>query len=172
MSINNVILVENYTNLLGKPNELPFLSEVSETVKFISPTSRQSLSVSLREPVSRRINITANDGYIYLTNQRLIYITAFQGDVSSFLIDLKEAPTLQFSHALKSPWFGPNYWEFMFYSSSGSVIDGFPKNEWFRGKLEFKDGGIFTFVEILNLVLNDATNNTEIDEELPQYTPT
>lgn len=174
MSINNVELVENYTRILGNSQQVPFSLGPSEVIKLSTPTSRQSLSISLRDPVSRRINITANDGYIYLTNLRLIYITAFQGDINTFLIDMKGAPDLHFSHALKSPWFGPNYWEFMFFNASrpNVVTDGLPKNEWFKGKIAFNDGGIFSFVEIMNQVLNDAGNNAEIDEELPRYTPT
>lgn len=174
MSVNNVVLVDNYAKILDNSQEIPFLLEDTEVVKFSTPTSRQSLSISLRDTVSRKINITVNDGYIYLTNQRLIYITAFQGDVNSFLIDMKRVQDLYFSHALKSPWYGLNYWEFMFFNASRPdvVIDGLPKNEWFKGKMVFKDGGIFTFVEIINQVLNDATNNAEIDEELPRYTPT
>lgn len=174
MSINNVELVDNYTEVLGNSQEIPFLLEQTEVVKFSTPTSRQSLSISLRDPVSRKINITANDGYMYLTNLRLIYITGLQGDIDTFLVDMKGAQDLHFSHALKSPWFGPNYWEFMFLNASrpNVTIDGLPKNEWFKGKIAFNDGGIFTFVEIMNQVLNDAANNTEIDEELPRYTPT
>lgn len=174
MSINNVELVDNYTEVLGNSQEIPFLLEQTEAVKFSTPTSRQPLSISLRDPVSRKINITANDGYMYLTNLRLIYITALQGDIDSFLMDMKGAQDLHFSHALKSPCFGPNYWEFMFLNASrpNVTIDGLPKNEWFKGKIAFNDGGIFTFVEIMNQVLNDAANNTEIDEELPRYTPT
>lgn len=176
MSINNVVLRENYDELLGKSHEPPFVtsSDGTEVLKYVSPTSRQTLSVQLKlipNDVGAGININTKDGYIYITTKRLIYITATQGDINTFLIDLTLTPRLQLSHELKSPWFGPNYWQFMFFSVSTPAIasDGFPKNQWFQGQIKFNEGGLFEFIEVFNRVLNDAVVNNHIDDELPAY---
>lgn len=167
MSINNIILKPNYTQYLSS-NTLPFeiSSDGLERLVFSSATSRQSLSIN-----SDKLHILAKDGHIYLTTKRFIYITASQGDIETFLIDLNLAPVLQFSHELKSPWFGANYWQFMFFSASEPSIasDGFPKQEYFKGQVMFNEGGIFEFIECMNRALNDVVNNKEVDEELPQY---
>lgn len=170
MSINNVILKDNYTSLLST-NSIPFEVSLDGTEKLVYKTNspRQSLSISLKNSTT---HINTKDGHIYLTNKRLVFITASQGDVNTFLIDLSLSPSLQFSHELKSPWFGPNYWQFMFYSTQNPPIasDGFPKNQYFEGKVQFNDGGLFQFIEVLNQVLNDAVNNSHIDDQLPSYT--
>lgn len=173
MSINNVRLQDNYNRPLGS-TQVPFILEELEILKFSTPTPRQSLSITLKDPVTRNISIVGKDGHIFLTNKRFIFITASLGDIDTFLIDMKSASILQFSHLLKSPWFGANYWEFMFFTKTDPnvTVDGFPKNEWFKGKVNFNDGGIFDFIGVLNEVLNDAVNNNDIDEELPRYTPT
>ncbi|KAG5417125.1 hypothetical protein I9W82_004758 [Candida metapsilosis] len=172
MSINGVILKQNYAQLFSS-NELPFevSSDGLEILKYKTLTSRQKLAISPANTSSSNLKINASDGYLYLTSKRLIYITAHQGDVESFVLDLTLAPILQLSHKLKAPWFGVNYWEFMFYSAKepSIVSDGFPKNEYFKGEIYFQDGGLFEFVEKLNGVLNDVVNNRDIDEELPAY---
>lgn len=169
MSINGVILKQNYNDLLGSYT-IPF--ELSgdglEVLKYTTPTPRQSLYIS-----GNNRTITTKDGYIYLTNKRFVFITATQGDVATFLIDLNLAPVLQLSHKIQAPWFGANYWEFLFYSASEPAIasDGFPKDHYYKGEVRFQEGGLFEFIEVFNKVLNDNVNNREIDEELPQYTP-
>lgn len=172
MSINGVILKPNYSRYFSS-NELPFevSSDGLETLKYKTRTSRQNLLIALNGNSPSKLKITARDGYLYLTTKRLIFITAYQGDVESFVLDLTLAPILQLSHKLKAPWFGVNYWEFMFYSAKepSIVSDGFPKNEYFKGEIYFQDGGLFDFVEALNTVLNDVVNNQEIDDELPSY---
>lgn len=173
MSINGVVLKQNYAQYFSS-NELPFevSSDGLEVLKYKSPTSRQNLSISLtNNNSSSRLKIKAQDGYLYLTTKRLIFITAQLGDVESFVLDLTLAPVLQLSHKLKAPWLGVNYWEFMFYSAKepSIVSDGFPKNEYFKGEIYFQDGGLYDFVEKLNFVLNDVVNNREIDDELPAY---
>ncbi|KAL6452461.1 hypothetical protein SBY92_001719 [Candida maltosa Xu316] len=177
MSINGAVLKPNYLDIIAhQPSILPF--EISndglETLKYKSRTSRQSLSIKSHtstQQQSHQINIAAQDGYLYITTKRLVFITATQGDIQSFVIDWNLAPVLQLSHKLQAPWFGANYWEFIFYSASQPSIasDGFPKNEYFKGDIKFHDGGLFEFIEIINHVLNDAVNNREIDEALPQY---
>lgn len=165
MSINNVVLKPDH---IHRANSVPF--EVSadglEKLVFSSATPRQSLSIS-----SDKLHILAKDGHVYLTTKRFVYITGTQGDIETFLIDLQLAPVLQFSHELKSPWFGANYWQFMFFSAKEPTIasDGFPKEEYFKGQVIFNEGGIFEFVAAMNSVLNDVVNNPEVDEELPQY---
>ncbi|EGV60499.1 hypothetical protein CANTEDRAFT_99900 [Yamadazyma tenuis ATCC 10573] len=171
MSINNVVLKDNYSKLLGT-SELPFVlaSDGSEVIRFSSSSPRQSLSIVSKQS-DNSVHINTKDGFIYLTTKRFIYITASQGDVSTFSVDLTLSPRLQFSHELKSPWFGPNYWEFIFFSTPTPSIasDGFPKNEYFKGQVKFNDGGLFQFVEVFNSILNDAVNNTQIDDQLPSY---
>lgn len=177
MSINGAVLKPDYSKIItDQPHLLPFeiSSDGLETLKYKSPTSRQSLLIKLNDGESLNVNISATDGYIYLTSKRLVFITATQGDIQSFVIDLNLSPILQLSHKIKSPWFGPNYWEFMFYSVLQPSIasDGFPKNQYYKGEIKFNDGGLFQFVEIINNVINDAINNREIDESLPQYSET
>ncbi|KAI5953986.1 hypothetical protein CANMA_004825 [Candida margitis] len=173
MSINGVVLKHNYSKYFSS-NELPFevSSDGLELLKYKTHTSRQTLSIASNNSNSQsKLKITAQDGYLYLTTKRLVFITAKQGDVESFVLDLTLAPILQLSHKLKAPWFGVNYWEFMFYSAKepSIVSDGFPKNEFFKGEIYFQDGGLFDFVEALNTVVNDVVNNREIDDELPAY---
>lgn len=165
MSINKVDLHKT-----SSPRELPFNLFHGEILQFRSTTSRQSYSVQLHNSASAiKVNISAVDGHVFVTNKRFVYVTENQGDFDSFVMDFATVGPLQFSHSLKSPWFGANYWEFMFLS--GDASDGFPNNEWFKGQVVFKDGGLFEFVAVMDRVLNDAVNNTDIDEELPRYTP-
>lgn len=169
MSINTVILKDNHIECINN-RQIPFelSTDGTEVLKYSTLTPRQNLSINLKLGVP--VHIDAADGYIYLTNKRLIYITNSQGDISTFLINLTFAGKLQFSHELKSPWFGANYWQFMFHSVEDTIIsDGFPKNQWLQGKIQFNDGGLFQFIEMFNTTLNDAVNNSQIDEQLPSY---
>lgn len=170
MSINTVILKPNFTELLGVG--VPFDLELNETVLYKSRTSRQVLNIKPTQAVSKHtVNISAKDGYLYLTNCRFIFITASQGDIDTFLIHLKLTPYLQFSHELKSPWFGANYWQFLFFSVKQPSIasDGFPKEEYFQGTIQFNDGGLFDFIKMFDNTLNNVINNSEIDDQLPRY---
>lgn len=176
MSINNVVLNDNYSELLGSVS-LPFLlnPDGMETLLYYSQTPRQSLTVVLKggnDGESRPINIQASDGYVYLTNKRMVFITASLGDINTFCVDLMLSPMLQFSHEIKSPWFGANYWQFLFYSCEQPAIasDGFPKSQYYEGKIYFNDGGLFNFIEKFNFAINDAVNNSHIQDELPIYT--
>ncbi|SGZ57870.1 CIC11C00000000906 [Sungouiella intermedia] len=165
MSINKVSVHKT-----SNSRELPFDLFQGEILQFRSQTSRQSISVQLHKSTSAiKVNISAGDGHIFVSNKRFVYITESQGDFDSFALDFDTVGALQFSHALKSPWFGANYWEFMFISGEGS--DGFPKNDWFKGQVVFKDGGLFEFIAVVDRAINDAVNNGDIDEELPSYTP-
>lgn len=168
MSINNVILKNNYAELLGS-SQLPFeVSPDGEQLRFLSKTTRQNLNIKGK---SGSLNVSCNDGHLYLTSKRLVYITGLQGDIITFLVDLQLAPALQFSHKLVAPWFGPNYWEFIFFSTKLPAIasDGFPQEQYFTGDIKFNDGGLFEFVDSFNKVLNDVVNNNHIDNELPRY---
>lgn len=49
------------------------------------------------------------------------------------------------------------------------ICDGFPKNEYFKGLITFKDGGMYDFASAINDAINDAINNPHIDDELPRY---
>lgn len=169
MSINTIQLKVNQSLLVS--GSIPFDLSLDESIRYKTPTARQSLSITLSNTSDTNINIDAKDGYIYLTNKRFVFVTASQGDIESFSIDLFFAPSIQFSHSLKLPWFGANYWEFLFFSSSksGKECDGFLANQWYKGQIKFNDGGLFDFIEIFNAVLNDSVNNKDIDEELPQY---
>lgn len=166
MSVNKIAIRKTHAG-----SELPFVLEAGEILQYKSQSPRQSLSVQLHKSSNDiQVNISAKDGHIFLTNKRLVYVTASQGDLDSFVIEFCHLSLLQFSHSLKSPWFGANYWEFMFYSQ-GAICDGFPKNDWFKGDITFKEGGLFDFIEVVNRVINDAVNNPHVDDELPQYAP-
>ncbi|CAX43469.1 conserved hypothetical protein [Candida dubliniensis CD36] len=183
MSISGAVLKSDFLKIIQtQPNELPFevSSDGLEVLKYRSNTSRQSLEITsitsttttTTNPNDRKVSIQAQDGFIYLTTKRLVFITATQGDIQSFVIDLNLAPLLQLSHKIKAPWIGSNYWEFMFHSSSQNnniATNGLPKNQYFIGKIKFHDGGLFEFCDILNKTLNDAVNNRDIDDTLPAY---
>lgn len=149
----------------------PFALLEGEIIRYQTSTVRQSLSLELQSPKSDiTVHIKVSDGSVYLTNQRIIFVTASQGDVSSFVIESSRLRALRFDHSLESPWFGPNYWRFRFYSPPDGSCNGFPKGEYFNGKIVFKDGGIFDFTAIVDDIINDSFNNSHIDEELPRYT--
>lgn len=161
MSINALAIV---------PGPVPFLLEAGEVLRYSSPSKRQSLSLRSHDsPAS--LNLSAKDGSVFLTNKRFVFCTASQGDLESFTISFDHLADLGFSHALKSPWFGANYWEFLLYSPPSGVCDGLPPKSYYKGQVYFLDGGLFDFVAQCNEVINDAVNNTHIDEELPRYTP-
>lgn len=165
MSINTTSL-----NTPTNARDLPFILAIGEKLQYISPTSRQSLSIQLVEASEKhQVRINAGTGKIFVTNHRLVYV-AHEGDIETFSVAFLRLPALQFSHALKSPWFGANYWEFLFVS--GGVADGFPFSDHLKGSLKFSEGGLFEFVEIMNRVINDSVNNTHIDEDLPRYSET
>lgn len=169
MSINRVQLKDNHIQCL-ETNCLPFETTTGETVVYGSTSKRQSLSISLK--LNSPLKINSKDGVIYVTNKRLIFITVSSGDINSFQIEFRNCPILQFSHKMQSPWFGPNYYEFLFLSNDDTNIsDGFPKNEWFKGEIKFNDGGLFEFVDKVNHSLNDSVNNPQVDDQLPAYTP-
>lgn len=171
MSVNNVVFKSNYSQFLQDPSYVPFEMSTDEVLRYRSPHGRQSLSVKLHLNTNN-INIEANDGFIYITTKRLVFVTNSKGDVDSFLIDLNLAgPVLKLTHAVKCPWFGSNYWEFIFFSDAGVGIatDGLPKNEYFKGAICFNEGGIYEFAEHLDRCLTDATSNAHIDDQLPQY---
>lgn len=138
-------------------------------IRYQSKTTRQTLAITLQDPKSINVHINVGNGSIFATNHRLVFVTHSQGDVSSFVLNFDQALALRFGHLLESPWFGPNYWKFRFFSPSSGLCNGFPKEEWFDGKIVFKDGGITEFVSIVDEVLNDSVNNRHIDEELPRY---
>lgn len=144
-----------------------------EIIKYSTSARRQQLAIKLQaKDAPLKININASEGPVYVTNQRLIYITALdasRGDIESFTIQFNQLPRLRFTHALKPALFGANYWEFMFFSPPEGICDGFPKNEYFQGLITFKDGGMFDFGGALNEAINDAVNNPHIDDELPRY---
>lgn len=164
MSVNTIKLTDG---------AVPFALNPGETLEYRTQTPRQSLSIQLKDasgPI--KVNISAADGHLYVTNRRVVYTTASQGDLESFSIEFPHLPALHFSHELKSPWFGANYWQFLFFSPREPVCDGFPREEWFKGDITFKDGGLFDFVNVVNRVINDAVNNVHIDDELPRYSAT
>ncbi|CUM63618.1 uncharacterized protein PRCAT00001200001 [Priceomyces carsonii] len=168
MSINQV---EAEKSNLASNIPFVFLDQ-SERVIFSSPTARQSLCLSLMDCKIGQVNITAKNGTLFLTNKRLIYMTGSQGDINNFQIILKDASSLRFSHELKSPLLGANYWEFVFFSSAGGPSNMSPKDQWFKGQIKFNDSGIFNFIQKFDEVLHDSINNQNVDEELPRYTPT
>lgn len=155
MSVNTLTLKERYEG-----SELPFELELGEQLLYNSPTLRQVLSIK-----SDKLSITAKDGKIYLTSLRFIFITASQGDINSFHFMLSSIPSLSFSHQLKSPWFGANYWEFLFKSPNS---DSLPL-DYYKGQIQFNDGGLFDFVTVFDTRLNDVVNNSHIDDQLPRY---
>ncbi|GEQ67138.1 hypothetical protein JCM33374_g801 [Metschnikowia sp. JCM 33374] len=168
MSINRIAVVHPI-----QPNRLPIELRVGESLHYRSSTARQSFSVSSREPKGPvNVHIAVTSGRVFVTSQRFIYITDSQGDVDSFSFEFSAGPACHFSHSLKTPWFGPNFWSFLFFCPPDSTCDGFPKNEWFEGKISFKDGGLFDFASVVDRAINDVVNNPHIDEDLPRYSST
>ncbi|PVH15439.1 uncharacterized protein CXQ87_003279 [Candidozyma duobushaemuli] len=136
-----------------------------EIIKYKTTARRQALAVaSQAKSAPLKININASEGQVYVTNQRLIYLTAgnaSRGDIETFCINFNQLPKLKFTHALKSALFGANYWEFMFFSPQMVY--------YFKGSITFKDGGMYDFASAINDAINDAINNPHIDDELPRY---
>lgn len=167
MSVNTI-----QCNTSSGGSEIPFSLDLGEKLAFRTTTARQTFSLQLcnnSNSSTLKVKIAATDGHIYVTNKRLVYITGSQGDFDSFVVDFKHASQIQFSHTLKCPWIGANYWEFMFFSPAEPICDGLPKNDCFKGQIVFKDGGLYRFVEVLNVAINDIVNNSNIDDELPRY---
>lgn len=162
MSVNTVLHTSNG----------PVLQD-GEIIKYKTSARRQALAVALQAKLAPlKININASEGQVYVTSQRLIYLTAgnaSRGDIETFCINFDQLQKLKFTHALKSALFGANYWEFMFFSPPDGICDGFPKNEYFKGLITFKDGGMYDFAGAINDAINDAINNPHIDDELPRY---
>lgn len=166
--MNNVELRENLEDSQLR-DQVPFPLLEGEILKYLTISSRQNLSIRLIDG-DNEVQIAAKDGNIYLTNFRLVYVTESQGDINTFQLDVREAPLLRFSHKLVSPWFGANYWEFLFHSTKSTTSsDGLPLQRWFKGTIKFLDGGVFDFVKAFDYVFNDIINNPGIDEELPRY---
>lgn len=167
MSLNLTALKEDYSLELHNQGFVPFDLYPGEQVKFASRTPRQSLVLKLKvsDPAAKpAINISAKDGRIYLTTRRMVYVTSSQGDINDFSVTFSDIPKLQFSHALKSPWFGPNYWLFLFHASLAAA-----GAEWVEGSIKFLDGGLFEFVPLFDTFVNNVVVNPEIDDELPRY---
>ena len=162
MSINNVVFTEGAG--------FPFQLAQDEKVLYKSPTTRQPLAIKSKAAFGKT-NIQCDDGRVYVTNKRFVYVTDAQGDINAFSIDLNLAGLLQFSHEIKLPWFGANYWQFLFFSAKEPAIasDGFAKEMWYEGTLQFNNGGLFEFIEVLNKVITDIHQNRDIDDELPRY---
>lgn len=174
MSINSVDLKKDYDLPVNVRGELPFDLMEFETIRYMSKTARQSFELRLtRGEHGRSVNIHAKDGCVYLTNKRIIFITASSGDVTSFSLYLSVLPKIQFIHKVVAPWFGANYWEILFHTNPSvrTAIDGLPMDTYFTGSFVFRDGGAFEFCKIFDELLHDIKNNTDIDESLPKYTP-
>lgn len=167
MSVNSVSLKHGAEKTL-RDGSVPFELHQGEQLKYSTKSPRQALHIESQSKNSTvHLDLSAADGLIFVTNRRLVYVTVSKGDINSFLLEFHLASLFQFSHRLVSPWFGANYWEFLFHGSS-AVEGGFP-NEWFKGSIQFNDGGLFEFILVMNALLNDAVNNADIDEELPRY---
>lgn len=167
MSANSVNLKHAAEKTLGD-GSVPFELYQGESLKYSTQSPRQALRIESQSKNSTlHLNLSADDGHIFVTSRRLVYVTVSKGDINSFLLEFHQASLLQFSHRLVSPWFGANYWEFLFHGSS-AVEGGFP-NEWFKGTIKFNDGGLFDFILVINALFNDVVNNADIDEELPRY---
>lgn len=167
MSLNVVQLKENYGRELQKGNGfIPFDLNPGEQLKYATKSARQTLVLKSSQN-SPGLNISAKDGYLFLTSQRLVFVTSSQGDINDFSITIKSLPNLQFSHSIKSPWFGANYWLFLYHSTGlhGAITGA----EWVEGSIKFLDGGLFEFVNVFDTVVNNEVINHDIDEELPRY---
>ncbi|RKP30191.1 hypothetical protein METBISCDRAFT_23558 [Metschnikowia bicuspidata] len=145
------------------------LAVLLQNSRYSSANTRQSLAITLQLPKDIKVDIKATDGTVHVADGRLVFITSSQGDISSFVLDLARARSLQLSHSLESPWFGPNYWSFRFFTAPDAACSGFPSSEWFDGKIVFKDGGALAFASAVDTVINDVLNNQDIDDELPRY---
>ncbi|RIA93506.1 hypothetical protein C1645_762169 [Glomus cerebriforme] len=108
------------------------------------------------------------DGGIYLTNQRVIFISRPLLDhfksLSIPLLNLKEGK-------LQQPWFGANYYQAIVtpVPNGGLPAPG-------QLKITFKEGGGFEFSTVykelmLRLFENEGTAPVEHTEPLPIYTP-
>lgn len=152
----------NRLHVLKEPT--PFALEQGEHVLYTSTSSRQELKLK-----EKQFSVTARDGTLHVTNKRLVFVTGSLGDVESFQMIFSAAERLHFTHSAQSPWFGPNYWLFMFLATGAPLCDGFPVGKWIEGSIVFKDGGMFDCVGAINKALTDSVHNKHIDDELPRY---
>ena len=109
------------------PNEKPIWKS--------SPRTSISLSTPRAYPGTNPISIKSDNGTLYLTNQRVVYIPASPtGSFKSFSASLLN---LHDSHIIV-PWFGPNAWEALVQPVAGGNI---PNDHHVELKFTFKDGG-------------------------------
>jgi WW domain-binding protein 2 len=109
------------------PNERPIWKSSQRTAL--------SLTTPRAYPGNSPLNIKSENGTLYLTNQRVVYLPgspteAFKSFSASLL-------NLHDSH-MTMPWFGPNAWEALVQPVAGGNI---PDNHHVELKLTFKDGG-------------------------------
>ncbi|RMD44121.1 hypothetical protein DV735_g1018, partial [Chaetothyriales sp. CBS 134920] len=128
-----------------------------------SPRTSFSLSTPRAYPGTNPLSIKSDNGTIYLTNQRIVYLPATPTD--SFKSFSASHLNLHDSH-LVLPWFGPNAWQALVEPVPGGNI---PNNHHVELKFTFKDGGAPDFnvkFEGIKERLHQAVENAR---QLPSY---
>ncbi|RMZ78531.1 hypothetical protein DV737_g3847, partial [Chaetothyriales sp. CBS 132003] len=100
-------------------------------------SDRTSLSLSTPRayPGTNPLSVKSENGTLYLTNHRIVYLPATPTD--SFKSFSASHLNLHDSH-ITLPWFGPNAWQALVQPVPGGNI---PNNHHVELKLTFKDGG-------------------------------
>ncbi|RMZ88492.1 hypothetical protein DV736_g4279, partial [Chaetothyriales sp. CBS 134916] len=100
-------------------------------------STRTSLSLSTPRayPGTNPLSIKSENGTLYLTNHRIVYLPATPTD--SFKSFSASHLNLHDSHIIL-PWFGPNAWQVLVQPVPGGNI---PNDHHVELKLTFKDGG-------------------------------
>ena len=109
------------------PNEKPVWKSSART--------SLSLTTPRAYPGTNPLSFRSDNGTVYLTNQRVVYIPA--APTNAFKSFSASLLNLHDSH-IAVPWFGPNGWEALVQPVPGGNI---PNNHHVELKLTFKDGG-------------------------------
>lgn len=141
-------------SLLSPEDNLPFLPlDVHERVKYIS---KPRISLKLAANSTNEL-ISFNDGRLFLTNSRIIFIN----DNHNFVLLLNKN-LLEFGID-NSSWFGSNKYRFVFKPSFENA--GLNHMYIWSLSVAFNEGGIFEFHECFKKVYDEYQNG----EQLPAY---
>ncbi|ODV63064.1 uncharacterized protein ASCRUDRAFT_74466 [Ascoidea rubescens DSM 1968] len=170
MSLNWLELSDN----TDPSNPLPFVLLENESLRFRSP---KRITIKLN-PINNKNHetISSNNGTMYLTNKRLIFISEtnlridknYHNEINNFNNFVLLFNSI-LSFGLENSWFGPNKWHCLFKINNP---DG-GLNYLYQWKilLIFNDGGMFDFAKAFESTFNDFKNNSLFvqNEQLPVY---
>lgn len=166
------------------PGQGGFIKLPNERTLFTSqPRTSLQISTPSTFPGSQPFSVKSDDGVVYITNQRLVYLPTYPiPELRSFSCPILNT---QDTH-VRAPFFGANYWTGICKAVSGGGIP--PANPIVEIRLTFREGGAFDFHTVFEQVkerLNHAYSvardsghsGSNVDlgnvhlEQLPAYEP-